>query len=271
MVDYRNPQEVMVIARFGNVEISDGIVSCRTKHPVNAPNTAEVVISDKRLLDAKPDYQSEAQILFLVDGETHVDFTGFVMTVESQEGQTLITMTSDLQKSREQMTGGLALGGVSAPEILWTMIRATGRDPDMIDIEGYEPGPLEVFEVATALDGITVEEPTELGEVRLLPSGAVAWMAHGQQDLEERYAGGFAWALVLRTARTLLDAETEGLNAIDGALAWLTTRTRYSGAALPLRLATRRFRRDWTFARVSRRDVAFTRGVSTGRWWLRSP
>ena len=190
MVDYRNPQEFMVIVRFGNVEISDDIVSCNTNHPVNAPNTAEVVISDDRLLDAKPDYQSEVQVLFRIDGETHVDFTGFVMTVEPQGGQTLITMASSLQETREQMTGGLAFGGVGALEIIWALMRVSGRESHMINIEGYEPGPLEVFEVATALDGITVEEPTELGEVRLLPSGAVARMAHGQQDLEERYAGG---------------------------------------------------------------------------------
>lgn len=271
MVDYRNPSESRAIVRFGNVEISDDVVSCKTHHPVNAPNTAEVVISDKRLLSAKPDYQSEAQVLFRVNGETHVMFTGFVMAVEPQGGETLITMASGLQTMQEQMLGGLAFGGVSGPEMMWALFISSGRDPDVIEIEGYEPGPLEVFEVATALDGITVEEPIELGEVRLLPAGAVSRMAHGQKDLEERYAGGSAWALVLRTARTLLDAETEGLSAIDSALAWLTTRTRYSGVALPSRLTARRFRRDWTFARVSRRDVAFTKGLSTGRWWLRSP
>jgi hypothetical protein len=150
------------------------------------------------------------------------------------------------------------------------MLRSTGRDPGMIEIEGYEPGPLKVFEVATALDGVTVDNPVPLGEVRLLPSGPVSRVADGQGELEERYAGGSACAFVLVTARTLLDAETEGLRSIDTSLAWLVARTRYSGAVLPGGKA-RRFRRDWTRARVSRRDVVFVRGVSTGRWWLRHP
>jgi hypothetical protein len=54
------------------------------------------------------------------------------------------------------------------------------------------------------------------------------------------------------------------------ALAWLTTRTHYSGVGLPMG-GTRGFRRDWTLARVSRRDVVAAQGVATGRKWLRSP
>jgi hypothetical protein len=70
MVDYSNPTETQVIVRFGNIEISDGIASCKSNHPVNAPNTAETLISNETLLDVDPDYQAETQILYRVDGET---------------------------------------------------------------------------------------------------------------------------------------------------------------------------------------------------------
>lgn len=181
MVDFRNPTETKVILCFGDVEISENILSCQVHLSTNAPNTVEAKISNETLIRASPNYQSEARVLYSVDGVLYPQFTGFVVAVEPQESEPMITMASDLQKTREQMLGGLAFGGVSAPEIIWAMIRSTGRDPDKIDIEGYEPGPLEVFEVATALDGIIVEEPTALGEVRLLPSGPVSRMAYGQK------------------------------------------------------------------------------------------
>jgi hypothetical protein len=56
----------------------------------------------------------------------------------------------------------------------------------------------------------------------------------------------------------------------DAGLAWLTTRAHYSSVRLP-KGEVRRFRRDWTMARTSRRDVVVARGVGTGRRWLRSP
>lgn len=270
MVDYRNA-DVSVIVRFGNVEIDKGIVSCQMNFPTGKPNTAEITISDEILIGTNPDYQAEAQVLHSINGERSVRFTGFVVVVEPQGGgETLLGMASSLLKAEEQMLGGLALSGIDAREVLWSMLRSTGRDPDMIDIEGYEPGPLEVFEVATALDGVTVDEATSLGEVRLLSRGPVSRVAEGQGELEERYAEASTWAFVLITERTLFDAEAEGLRLIDASLAWLAARTRYSGAVLPGG-STRRFRRDWTRARVSRRDVVFVRGVSTGRRWLRHP
>lgn len=269
MVDYRNA-DISTIVQFGDVEIDEGIVSCQVNLPTGKPNTAEVEISDEVLVAANPDYQAEARVLYSINGERFVRFTGFVVTVEPRDGETLVSMASGLLKMEEQMLGGLAFSGVGAGEVLWSMLRSTGRDPAVIDIEGFEPGPLEVFEVATTLDGVTVDESTPLGEVSLLPSGPVSRVADGQKELEERYAGGSAWAFVLVTARTLFDAEAEGLRLIDASLAWLAARTRYSGAVLPGG-TTRRFRRDWTRARVYRRDVVFTRGVSTGRWWLRHP
>jgi hypothetical protein len=92
----------------------------------------------------------------------------------------------------------------------------------------------------------------------------------GPDELLERYRDASCWALTLKTAPTLYDAESEGLKAIDLALAWLTARTQYSGATLP-RNEPRRYRRSWTRSHVSRRDIVVVRGIATGRQWLRAP
>ncbi len=92
----------------------------------------------------------------------------------------------------------------------------------------------------------------------------------GPDYLRERYSEASAWALSLQTARTIFDAESEGLKTINLTLAWLTARAQYSGVAMPGGYP-RRFRRAWALSRVSRRDVIVARGTATGRRWLRSP
>ena len=105
-----------------------------------------------------------------------------------------------------------------------------------------------------------------------MPGGTVSRLAAGlgPDYLRERYSEASAWALNLQTARTIFDAESKGLKAIDLALAWLTARAQYSGVAMPGG-HPRRFKRAWTLSRVSRRDVIVVRGTATSRRWLRSP
>jgi hypothetical protein len=264
--------EHKALVRFGELEITEGVVSAKVTSRINEPTSAEIVISKAALIASKPDYQAGVQIFVDTDEDQHHLFAGFTVAAEPQQAGTLITTTTDSQKLRETKTGGLSFNRVDGREVIWAILRSSGMEEDKIQIEEYEPGPLEVFEVASALDGITVERPTAIGDVRLLPEGRVSCMADGlgPEELEDRYTGGSAWAFTLKTARTLYDAETEGLREIDAALAWLTTRAHYSSVRLP-KGEVRRFRRDWTMARTSRRDVVVARGVSTGRRWLRSP
>src|SRR5918993_4385192 len=79
-----------------------------------------------------------------------------------------------MQRLKEERTGGFGYRFVDPREILWGLLRASGMESEKIHIEGFEPGPLEVFEVATALDGVNVADTVSLGQVRLLPHGPVA-------------------------------------------------------------------------------------------------
>lgn len=88
-------------------------------------------------------------------------------------------------------------------------------------------------------------------------------------ELTGQFEEASACALVLVTAATVVEAEKEGVAHIDTALAWLAARSRYGAPTLPGG-DTRPFRRTWTTARVSHREIVVVNGLSTGRRWIRA-
>jgi hypothetical protein len=68
------------------------------------------------------------------------------------------------------------------------MLRSSGMEDHKIHIEGYESESLEVFQVASALDGVAIDELTTVENVQLLPKGPVSRMADGMgpEELEKR-------------------------------------------------------------------------------------
>jgi len=258
--------------RIGETEIAEGILSLRFQEAADNVVSVDIVFSSDALADSNPDYQAEVRLFAAAGSERETLFTGMVDAVTPRGGETEVRLVSGQQMLNETQTEGLGIGaGIGVLETVWSLLRTWGVEADQISFPEFRP-PLEVFEVATALDGIEVSEPTSIGEVRLLPSGTVSRLANdlGPDYLRERYSGASAWALSLQTARTIFDAESQGLKAIDLALAWLTARAQFSGAAMPGG-HPRRFQRAWTLSRVSRRDVIVVRGTATGRRWLRSP
>lgn len=261
------------IVVFGETELDEGVVTATTLMAMNNVSSAEVVIINQELIGAKVDYQATVRLFLVTDSQHEILFTGIVDEVTPGENETGIRLVSGLQLLDEVGIGGLGIGaGVGFLEAAWSVLRTAGIPEDKIAIEDFQPGPLEVFEVATALDGIEIDDPTSLGGVRLLSAGPVSRLADGlgPDELRESYVGASAWALTLQNARTIFEAESEGLKTIDGMLAWLTTLAHYSAAALPGG-SPRRFRRAWTRSRMLRRDVVVVRGVATGRRWLRAP
>jgi hypothetical protein len=261
---------VMTIC-FGKTEISDPTVTGSVSHQMNQPSTTDLMIPDELLTAARPDYRALVQIHASRGAERHTMFTGFVDRVIPEGGSTRITLVSPSQFMREVSIGGLDYKNVDRREIMWSMARSVGFTPESISIQGWEPGPDETFEVATAINGISVDGPVALGRVTLLPDGLVSRLADDvrQEELRSRYAEGPVWALVLREARTLLEAQAEGVRQIDLALAWLTSRAHYSSVTLPGR-TPRPFRRNWTLSRVHQRNVVVVRGLSTTRKWIRA-
>jgi hypothetical protein len=265
----RSPNGIAV--RFGDTEIVGAGVEGKVRNVINDAAYAQVVIPNELLANADPDYLAAVEV-FAVHGTRRTTlFTGFVDRVLPEGDKTRMDLVTQTQSMKETATGGLGLRQVDAREMMWALSVLGGYAEDKVEVEGWEPGPLEVFEVATAVDGILADVPATFGSVTLHPEGPVATLADGlgPEELRERYTGAPAWALVLKTARTLYEAEAAGIRDIDLALAWLTAKAQYSGVSLPGR-PPRGFRREWTSSRVSRRNVVVARGTATGRQWLRA-
>lgn len=260
-----------IAVKFGDKEIVDNRIEGEVKNVLNDVSTARVVIPNDLLTDAGPDYRATVELYATYGTDREVLYTGFVDKVSPEGSQTRVDLVTQTQFMNEISMGGLGIESVDAREMMWAFSVLGGYAPDKVEVVGWEPGPLEVFEVATAIDGIEVAEPVAFGGVTLHPGGPVSKLADGlgPEELLERYAGAPAWAIVLKTARTLHEAEIEGLREIDVALAWLTAKAQYSGVSLPGR-RPRTFRRAWTLSRVSRRNVVVALGMATGRRWLRA-
>ena len=206
-------------------------------------------------------------------GEVHERFNGMVDEAVPEGGEIVLKLITQTQNMRETRIGGLGISPqVPRLEKLWAFMRLGGYPLEKVTIEAWEPGPIEVFEVASAIDGVAVEQPIKFGRVFLLPGGPVARLAEdlGPPELRELYDGGPAWALVTCMAKTLLEADEEAVREIDFALAWLMARAHYSSVSLPGRQPGAH-KRKWTLSRMLRKDVIVARGLSTGRRWLRAP
>jgi hypothetical protein len=265
----RSPDGIAV--RFGDNEIVGAGVEGKVRNVINDAAYAQVVIPNEHLANADPDYLAAVEVSAVYGVERTALFTGFVDCVLPEGDKTRIDLVTQTQFMKETAPGGLGLRQIDAREIMWALSVLGGYAEDKVEVEGWEPGPFEVFEVATAIDGILVDGPATFGAVTVYPGGPVATLADGMgpEELRERYAGAPAWALVLKTARTLYEAEAAGIRDIDLALAWLTAKAQYNGVSLPGR-PPRSFRREWTSSRVSRRNVVVARGTATGRQWLRA-
>jgi hypothetical protein len=252
--------------------INDPRLGARVAFSENNPASATLTIPNEPVITASVVYRSPVKIVADVDGGDQQLFEGFVDEAALEGSDVRINLTTQTQVMNETRVGGLGLAGVPVQEGAWALARLGGYPPENIITEGWEPGPTEVFEVATALDGVTVERPMKFGRLSLLPGGPVTRLAGGlgPDELRELYEGGPVWALVTRTAKTLLEAEEEALREIDSVLAWLMARAHYSSVSLPGRQPGA-YRRQWTLSRVLRKDVIVVSGLSTGRRWLRAP
>ena len=257
--------------RFGYTDVRDGIISVQIKSEIRLLPTAVVTLSFEALQNISLEWQSQVQVLVEHDGTPTPRFTGVVDKVTPGQDRIVLNLVSVGKVLEEMRIGGLG-SRASNLERIWALARTSGFDDSQISIEGFAPRPIELFEVATPLDGLTISEAQQVGDVHLLGSGPVTELAGdlGPDSLRERYRSTETWAYTTCAAGTLLDAERKGLALIDLAIAWLVLVSQVSSIGLP-GSAPRMFHRDWTIARVSRRDVVVVRGLATQRHWLRAP
>jgi hypothetical protein len=255
--------------RVGGVDVTAALGSGRTTTALNTLPVASFTL-DLGLLPADP-----VDLLAMVTVDRNLGFayqrrfTGLVATARAAGQQVEVEARSGTALT-EGVIPGLAQHGVPAPELVHLLGRISGLRDDQMDIHGMENLPREVFEVVVAVTGLTIDQPVQVGTVRLLPAPAGLRILDGlpAAPFDAPFREASCHALVLSTAHRAVDAEQAALQQVRTALAWLAVRVRYGLLRLPdgtVQSFTRQDARSLPRAA----DLTAVRGLRSGRTWLR--
>jgi hypothetical protein len=242
--------------------------SYSVKMALNNVASAEVNMAIGRLVDAHVDYLADAAVL---NAASAVQFQGLVESVAFNGDQATISLRNGQEMTDVRM-GGLGVVGVDVRELVWSLARTAGITEDKIAIPGWVPGPDELFEVVIPLSGLQIDRRFDIGDVLITAEPHVKQSVDdlGPDPIRAAFQGGSCWAIAHVRARTVFEAEAEGIEAIALAIGWLAARSHYAGASLP-NAECIRFARTNTLSRIDRGGAVYVRGLATTRRWLRSP
>jgi hypothetical protein len=255
---------------FGDVDASLALVRGNFSSALDRVDSAELTL-DTALLSSDPiDYIASLRVVS-GRGRRRNLFNGHATSAIARGDLIEITARGSSQLT-EQVLGPFAARDVPHFELVHLMARASGMAQDQLVIPALESLPWEVFEVFCAVDGIALSRTRKVASITMLPRDQVVprldAMGFDEDLLRElREAPGFA--LASETSKLGFDAEQRGLDRIDSAIAWLTTRARH-GLALRPDGKPQPYSRDRALTLPRRRDLVVVRGVVSGRRWIRS-
>ena len=163
---------------------------------------------------------------------------GRIVEVQPEDGEIALSVRSATMMS-ESLLPPMVVQQIDAREVVYLAAREAGFDPEDIDIGGLAGAvtfePLWVF---APVRGLGIREAVKVGVVELLSGDAGREMLlRFNPTLETQFAEPLeeveAFARVPVPAKYMYDAEREGLDLIDSATAWLTSRLRYSWSHSP--------------------------------------
>jgi len=233
-----------------------------------------VMVRTQALVDADVDYMAEVRIYRQRNprspdepDETAREFTGRVIRATPGDVVTRLDVTSMPEMQRPFAGEWSTAEGMPVPEIIWTLARDTGIPEERLDMVGFQRT-AEMFEIATALDGLTIEKPFVAAGVVFTDAARITRLVERFADsrLREEFVAAGTWALTVVGAGTAWEAERLGVSRIEVALALVTLRLRFSGAHL--NGIARHYDIELLRAQPRHRDIAAVRSVSGKRHWL---
>lgn len=252
---------------IGSTEL-DAAVSGGTLHTtMNGLPTARLKLSTRLLAGQPVDYFGDVAVrLGRRDGPT---FSGNVLSAEPT-GDELDLDCQTHPSLTESKVGPFEAFDCDAREIMHVMTLAGGLSEDLVHIEGLDELPLEIIEVLIPLRGLSVTRPLRLGRLTLIdPAETMSLAAPFSSDNAlEPFRRADCHALYRMVDRRIFDVENRALAAVDVVLGWLVTRARYGLTHLP-QGEPQRFIRNLALSRPSRAEVVISRGLDSGRTWLR--
>jgi hypothetical protein len=214
-----------------------------------------------------PDWWAPLEIRF----DDRVAFTGSILSADPEKDGVRVSAASGIELS-EVLMGIFSAEDFPPQDLVYAAARAAGFTRERMRIHGLDDLPLEPVEVVVPLRNVEVAHRTMVGQLTLLPAGegrrALDAFRSVPEQIAEDWEEARAFAVVLRDARVLADAELEVLEEVDAVLAWLAVRARFGQARLPDG-SLLRFDRQTGRADPRRQGAMAVRGLATNRRWLR--
>jgi hypothetical protein len=206
-----------------------------TTTTLNAPDSASGFVAADDLAGRGVDWAGPAHASIEGDDVMH----GTVIEAQPQEDGSVALSLRGATMLDESLLPPMAVQQLDGREVVYLAAREAGFAVEDINIRGRaEAVPFEPLWVLAPVRGVSVQQAVKVGVVELVDGGTGREMLRRfSPPLEAQFADPLAdvaaFARVAVPAKYLHDAEREGLDLIDDAAAWLTTRLRYSWSHAP--------------------------------------
>lgn len=236
---------------------------------INEPDKASGRVGAHDLAERGTDWAGPAHVTIDSEDVMH----GRIIEAQPEDGDVALSVRSATMLS-ESLLPPMVVQQIDAREVVYLVAREAGFEPEDIDIHGLADAvAFEPLWVIAPVRGLRVREAVKVGVVELVTGDAGREMLlRFNPRLETQFADPLenvgAFARVAVPAKYMCEAEREGLDLIDDAVAWLTARLRYSWSHAPDgRLEP--YERTATLTVVGRLPgvAVFTVAGVGRRWW----
>jgi hypothetical protein len=210
---------------------SDGRVTTEINDAVNASGT----VDPNELAEHGVDWSGPAHTRIDGDDVMH----GRVSEAQPEDDGAVALSVRSATMLSESLLPPMVVQQIDRREVVYLAAREAGFVPEEVNIHGLaEAVAFEALWVLPPVRGLSVPQVVKVGVVELV-SGETGreMLLRFSPPLEAQFADPLedvgAFARVAVPAKYMHDAETEGLGLVDDAMAWLTTRLRYSWSHAP--------------------------------------
>lgn len=254
------------VVLFGDVDVSSALRNANLSN--SRGDMARAVLHLRRSAPdlTRVDFTSEV-VVARGTGRGDRAFTGLVVSAVPEGEDLRVECVSN--PALLEPTAGTLQVRTEPIDAIYAILRTTGIPPERMQLEGLERLPLELFEVAAPVSGLTSTKPIRLGTVSFVTDGSPSRMTRllDDSELASTFGAAPAHAVTYVAAARTFDAIDAGVRRIDSALALINVRLRFANAIAPDGSAPG-WSRHQLKQLVSRQRVVAARGQTSSRTWL---
>lgn len=260
---------------IGGVDITAAALHFTFTQRLNDMATGTIKLQREKLHELPPlNYAAEVCITRLRKPSGKVMFRGSITSATPTLSDISLELAAGIDVFEETIIQGMAVADVGNLEMLWSIVRGAGLGEERINIEGFTKGPMEPFEVIVPLDNLELSADIVFTNTEITKDPKIFEIASSttkdkEFDVLSEFGQSGIWIRVIVRAKTLHDAENDGLRNIDIFLARLTSRIQLSVSRIGA--YDSQWNRNNLFGKPVRGDVVLVRGLTTRRRWLRRP